>query len=508
MEKIRALTLNSLELLKLPKIKGPRLNKPAKLFIVMSSTLVFFVALITLGFLGYEKVYADQFYPGVKIAQLDSNGQDKSDMASLLVQKIEQLEKQEITLSINSQIKSVVLEDLGVSFNAEKLLAEAWDFTRQGNLWQRFSRSLEVVWQEKNFALPVVFNEEKLVAKLNELAGEAVKEATNATIAVSKEKLRVVVEEAGQKVDISQFQEDLQNYLAGQNSSLISLNFLQIEPEIYSYQVEAILPEMEMMVFPEIVLMDQEKNQAYTADPTQIAQWLVLKAHNDQLPSIELSNEKITDFVQALAKKIDQKKINRKIKEKDGSLISEGQDGRTLDQTQAISAIEELLIDRKIAKNPANVIELIVSFQERGEEKVAVWEASPAGGGSPGLSEGKYIEINLSEQRLYLFEGNQAVDSFMVSTGKWSTPTPIGTRYIEGKSERAWSAKYGLYLPWWNSLGGGYGIHELPEWPGGKKEGEDHLGTPVSHGCIRLGVGPAEFVYNWAPEGTPVFIHK
>ncbi|MCK4554035.1 L,D-transpeptidase, partial [Candidatus Parcubacteria bacterium] len=70
-----------------------------------------------------------------------------------------------------------------------------------------------------------------------------------------------------------------------------------------------------------------------------------------------------------------------------------------------------------------------------------------------------------------------------------------------------WSS-WGLWMPWWMSLQSGYfGIHELPEWPDGSKEGEDHLGKPVSHGCIRLGIGPAEFLYNWAEIGTQVFIY-
>src|SRR3990167_9693737 len=37
----------------------------------------------------------------------------------------------------------------------------------------------------------------------------------------------------------------------------------------------------------------------------------------------------------------------------------------------------------------------------------------------------KWIEIDLSEQRLYMKEGTKSVGSFLVSTGKWS-PTPVG----------------------------------------------------------------------------------
>lgn len=95
-----------------------------------------------------------------------------------------------------------------------------------------------------------------------------------------------------------------------------------------------------------------------------------------------------------------------------------------------------------------------------------------------------------------------------ISSGRASMRTPTGHYGIDGKNLRAWSERWGLWMPYWMSLQNGYfGIHELPEWPNGLKEGEDHLGQPVSHGCIRLGVGPAEFLYNWTEIGTQVFIY-
>jgi hypothetical protein len=119
----------------------------------------------------------------------------------------------------------------------------------------------------------------------------------------------------------------------------------------------------------------------------------------------------------------------------------------------------------------------------------------------------KRIEINLGAEELSYFLGGVRMNTFPVSTGKPGMPTPRGHFQIDGKSLRAWSS-YGLWMPYWMSLLHGlFGIHELPEWPNGAKEGADHLGKPVSHGCIRLGIGPAQFLYNWAPIGTPVFIY-
>lgn len=87
--------------------------------------------------------------------------------------------------------------------------------------------------------------------------------------------------------------------------------------------------------------------------------------------------------------------------------------------------------------------------------------------------------------------------------------TPTGEFKVHNKNPRAWSRTYGLYMPYWMAFvpSGKYGIHELPEWPGGYKEGANHLGTPVSHGCVRLGVGSAKAVYEWAEVGTPIVIY-
>ncbi len=124
-------------------------------------------------------------------------------------------------------------------------------------------------------------------------------------------------------------------------------------------------------------------------------------------------------------------------------------------------------------------------------------------------SEGKYIDVNTAAQVMTLFENGRAVDAYMISSGKPGMDTPKGEFAIHNQALRPWSKKYSLYMPHWQAItpDGLYGIHELPEWPGGYKEGANHLGTPVSHGCIRLGVGSAKRVYEWSTVGTPVVIY-
>lgn len=131
----------------------------------------------------------------------------------------------------------------------------------------------------------------------------------------------------------------------------------------------------------------------------------------------------------------------------------------------------------------------------------------------PVITEGKYIDIDISEQILTMFEDGKNLGSYLVSTGKYGMPTPLGEFKILNKSKLAYSNKYNLYMPYWMAFTtAGHGIHELPFWKyrGGReyKEREAHLGHRISHGCVRLGVGPAERVYNWAEIGTPVVVHE
>jgi hypothetical protein len=127
----------------------------------------------------------------------------------------------------------------------------------------------------------------------------------------------------------------------------------------------------------------------------------------------------------------------------------------------------------------------------------------------PKIKEGKCIDVDISHQVLSLYQNGKIINAYEVSTGKHNMPTPLGRFRVLRKEENHWSYNYGLYMPYslQFTLKGHY-IHELPYWPSGYREGEDHLGSRVSHGCIRVGIGAAEKVYNFAEIGTPIIVHQ
>jgi hypothetical protein len=126
----------------------------------------------------------------------------------------------------------------------------------------------------------------------------------------------------------------------------------------------------------------------------------------------------------------------------------------------------------------------------------------------------KNLDINLTDQILEARFGDITVWEMQTSTGAWDTPTPPGSYTIFQKQElRVGGASPHYRMPWWQYWDArGYGIHGLPYLgadDGGAfwTEANDHIGTPVSHGCVRTLSEDAETLYMFTIIGTPMEIH-
>jgi lipoprotein-anchoring transpeptidase ErfK/SrfK len=128
---------------------------------------------------------------------------------------------------------------------------------------------------------------------------------------------------------------------------------------------------------------------------------------------------------------------------------------------------------------------------------------------------GKIVVIHQKEFRLYLFDHEREVNSYLIAVGMPQYPTPNGRFHITYKEKNPtwlptseWAKdKRGVPQPpgpdnplggYWMDLGGGIGIHATP-FP-------KSLGEQASHGCIRMAPDGAEALFNAVKVGTPVFI--
>jgi len=114
----------------------------------------------------------------------------------------------------------------------------------------------------------------------------------------------------------------------------------------------------------------------------------------------------------------------------------------------------------------------------------------------------KWIDVDLTNQRVYAYKGKNLINTFITSTGTWQHPTVTGQYKIYVMYRYADMAGPGYYLPnvpYVMYFYKGYGIHGT-YW-------HNNFGTPMSHGCVNLRTEDAGWVYNWASIGTVVNIH-
>lgn len=129
-------------------------------------------------------------------------------------------------------------------------------------------------------------------------------------------------------------------------------------------------------------------------------------------------------------------------------------------------------------------------------------ESAPAKPPPPVGNGVRWIEVNLTEQRVYAWEGDVLMNSFIVSTGTWATPTVTGTFNIWNKTRIQTMSGPGYSLPnvpFVMYFYEDYGFHGT-YW-------HNNFGTPMSHGCVNLTIPDSEWLYNWASYGTTVKVH-
>jgi tetratricopeptide (TPR) repeat protein len=125
----------------------------------------------------------------------------------------------------------------------------------------------------------------------------------------------------------------------------------------------------------------------------------------------------------------------------------------------------------------------------------------------------KRILISISKQKVYVYENNQVIHTWVCSTGEPGRDTRSGHYKVQSKLPMAYASTWDLDMPYW--LGVYYagasenGIHAPPiQRATGQKMWEGLLGSRVSFGCIILSSNNAKTLYNWATVGTPVDIEK
>jgi len=168
---------------------------------------------------------------------------------------------------------------------------------------------------------------------------------------------------------------------------------------------------------------------------------------------------------------------------------------------------------RRVFRQP--VIEAIWRALKSGQHRRILLPSAPVQPRVTAATFGPVVVIRRSSNRLTLFDGPRAVQTFSVATGQSQYPTPLGTYSVVDMQRN----------PWWRPPDSEWarGLEPIPpgpgnplgtRWMGISAPGVGMHGTPdaasigysASHGCIRMRIPDAEYLFTQVRIGTPVII--
>ncbi len=411
--------------------------------------------------------------------------------------------------------------ELGYWVDPEATAQKAWNIGRSA---APFADIQAVLGGEQQVIQPVIYFDEALARQTLETISQTLDIAPeNASVVYQKGTWVALPGIAGQRVDVEATLEGLfQNAFTNLVTESALLVVEDVQPEIVD--VTPLLDEIKVIVSKDLIL------HAYDPVLDESLTWSVpVEVKRDWVAVDPESNE--------VGLSIPKKDIQTLIQNWESDLG----DGRTFANLPENSDIREAWAEGGLIRG--TIVHKATTYQVSGGE--SLWSISLKLGmpmwhiidANPGLTTGnisagmtltipsknvllplppvenKRIVIDISDQRMTVYENGQLRNTHLVSTGVSDSPTMAGIFQIQTHEINAYASNWDLYMPHFMGIyeawpGFMNGIHGLPLLSNGQRLWASSLGAPASYGCIILNLAAAEELYHWADPGVVVEIKR
>ncbi len=468
--------------------------------------------------------YADQIYPNIYVLGEDLGGLTPDQAAERLQASSGDYASGELVLSEGEQTWTVSWSEAGLRIDVEATAQRAFNAGRE-----RGWRTLLGIWLGERVEVSPVFtlDEEATREVLEQLAPEMAQPPIEATLTLDGGEIVALPGVPGRRLDIDATLEKIVttvNHLGPDN--VFAPTFRAVPPRIADASpVEA---EAEAMLRREIHITayGQHKGETHRWDWSlgreAIVDWLAVE-ELEETPgfTIELDEEAVQATLAELAAELEADDWGFPLDEATGDVVQAFRTGGgevTVEltpppRTYVVQPGDRLtIIAEKFGMPPGLIAEANADVDLNNlqvgqqllippQEVLTPYDPVP----------GKKIMISIAEQRMRVYENEQLLYDWPVSTGIKSSPTYRGHFQVLDKEEEAYASQWDLWMPHFIAIyragGDTYnGIHGLPTLSNGQRLWAGNLGSRASYGCIVLGLEEAETLYSWVEIGVSVIV--
>ena len=434
--------------------------------------------------------FADRILPGVEIAGRPVGGMRLAEARALVMQDVS---KYRLKLDVAGQPYELKAADLGVKFDIEGTLDAAYASGRSSWLPPLHHDPIELSYR---------LNRAQLNAFANSVAERVGTPPVDAGVVLKGSELATVPEKSGWSIDKLGLQRLVEQDVRSPEGSVVRLVAHEQVADIQVKMLAPTIAEAKQLMAVPIVLTYGEKTYAPTA--AQVGQWLAFNKQPDGMayklvPQVDIA--KLKNYVQFVANDLDVAPINKKVNVENGvsKVGQEGVDGMAIDQDPLTAAI----MNAVMKQTP-----LTYTITSHGVPFKTIATTLTS------LDLPRYIEVSISKQRMWVWQDKTVIYESPITSGATGaglgTITGLFSIYYKTTNTHLVGYQYGynydVPVKYWMPFHSGYGLHDA-SWRNGKFGGQDYY-YGGSHGCVNMPDATAEFVYNWASVGTPVWVHK
>lgn len=463
-------------------------KKSGKVVKIVVGAVVGVAAVVYLGFSVY---FMNHFYFNTKINGVNFSGKSVSAVESYMKS---QVDGYVLTVKESDGTEEKIAgTDISLAYKAgdelQKLVKEQNAF-----LWpvclgktQTITASVGVTYDENQL--------DTLINGLECMQADQQVEPVNAHPEYDGNSYVVKAGETGSKIDTENFKKVVKESIEGFKSEIdMTAEDCYVEPKytIESEEVKKACDDMNKYLKASITYTFGSNTEV--VDKDLISQWVTV----DDNMAVTFNSDAVVKYVQQLESKYDTYQTKRTFTTGGGnSATVEGGDyGWIIDEAAEIAALEANIRNGETVTREANYSQTAASHDG------ADWGNT-------------YVEVDLTNQYLYLFVNGAIVTQGPIVTGKPSRgdATPQGVYILKYKEKdttlRGPKKEDGSYewespVTYWMPFNGGIGLHDAP-WQ--TNFGGDWYLEHGSRGCVNLQYDVAETVFNNVDSGTPVVCH-
>ncbi len=383
--------------------------------------------------------------------------------------------------------KSFNIKEASISIDFDKSISEAMKAKMPTNWLMRLN------WR-KHTDVPLVLNidDNNLQNFIRDHATLVSTPATDASLKIEQGKVIVGESKPGTGNSISR--DAITAAVAKLQNTPLVMNKQDLAPAITTERAASIKPKIENTLVQKITFTIGDNVIKPTA--YDIGQWIELTpVPSASTIDITVNSGQVGNYLQQSARKYIQPPRSQVVvpQSMGGQVIIAGKNGVDMvNKDAAIKAVSTKLLDGK---------GLDVSLPVQYAPFTTI-TAQP---------EAKWIIIDVTTKRLYAYEQTNLVRTVLISAGAPATPTVTGQFKIYSKIRkqdmRGNNADGSRYfqpnVEWVNYFYTDYAIH------GNYWRPTSYFGNVnSSHGCVGAINSEAAWLYNWAPVGTTVVVHR